>query len=124
MHKLLRGSFTVSVIFFTASVSLTPQEKSQTTRVPQFENDQVKVWRSIVVPNAPLSMHRHDHSRVIIPVVGGTMKIVQQSGASEVHQWDAGKAYWLTPDPPDKLHADVNAGTKPIEVMVVELKTK
>jgi hypothetical protein len=120
MHKLLR----VFAVFLTASVSLTPQEKNQTTRVPQFENDQVKVWKSIVIPNAPLSMHRHDHSRVIIPIVGGTMKIVQQSGASEIHRWDSGKAYWLTPDPPDKLHADVNAGTTPIEVMVVELKTK
>ena len=104
-----------------ASVPLTPQEQ-KTKRVPQFENERVKVWRSIVYPNEPLSMHRHDHARVIIPVVGGSMKIVQQGGASSTHQWDAGNAYWLTADPPNQLHADVNAGTKPIEVMVVELK--
>ena len=91
-------------------------------RVPQFENDEVKVWKTTVMPNAPLALHRHDHARVIIPVVGGTIKIVQESGASETHQWDAGKAYWLPADPPNQLHVDVDGGNKPIEVMVVELK--
>src|SRR5260370_27219208 len=51
-----------------------------------------------------------------------SMKIQQQSGASETHQRETGKAYWLTADPPNTLHADVNAGTKPIEVMIVELQ--
>ena len=118
MTKLL----TIAAILLMTGVGLMPQETAQTRRVPQFENDDVRVWRSIVTPNAPLSMHRHDHARVIIPIVGGTMKIVQESGASELHKWDVGKAYWLTADPSGKLHADVNAGDKPIEVMVVEMK--
>jgi hypothetical protein len=94
-----------------------------TQRIPQFENDQVKVWKSIVMPNAPLAMHRHEHPRVIIALAGGTMKIVEQSGATESHQWETGKAYWLPANAPGTLHSDVNAGDKPIEVMVVELKT-
>ncbi len=109
------------LILLVAAVSMTSQEP-KTKRVPQFDNEQVKVWRSIVYPNEPLTMHRHDHARVIIPIAGGTMKIVQQSGATASHQWEAGKAYWLTADPPNQLHADVNGGDKPIEVMVVELK--
>ncbi len=92
-----------------------------TKRIPQFENDQVKVWKSVVMPNAPLALHRHDHPRVIIALTGGTMKIVAQSGTTEVHQWDTGKAYWLPANAPGELHTDVNAGTAPIEVMVVEL---
>ncbi len=111
----------VPALLLTA-IALTPQQQPQTQRIPQFENDNVKVWRSVVVPNAPLTMHRHDHGRVIIPIVGGTMKIVTQGGASETHQWDTGNAYWLGPNAPNELHADVNAGAKPIEVMVVELK--
>jgi hypothetical protein len=59
---------------------------------------------------------------VIIPLRGGTMKIVEQSGASESHVWEAGKAYWLPANAPGTMHADVNAGNQPIEVMVVELK--
>jgi beta-alanine degradation protein BauB len=95
---------------------------AQTQRFPQFENENVKVWRSVVMPDAPLAMHRHDHPRVIIPLVGGTMKIVEQGGNSEQHVWEAGKAYWLPANPPGTMHADVNGGGKPIEVMVVELK--
>ena len=67
-------------------------------------------------------MHRHEHPRVIIPLVGGTMKIVESTGGSEEHHWETGKAYWLPTNPPNTTHADVNAGDKPIEVMVVELE--
>ena len=94
----------------------------QTKRVPQFENEDVKVWKSIVLPNQPLTMHRHDHPRVIIALNGGTMKIVDSTGKSEEHVWETGKAYWLPMNPPGTMHADVNAGDKPIEVMVVELE--
>src|SRR5579859_2867092 len=59
------------------------QAASQTGRTPQFENEDVKVWKSVVMPNAPLNMHHHDHPRVIIALRGGTMKIVQQNGTSE-----------------------------------------
>jgi beta-alanine degradation protein BauB len=93
-----------------------------TQRIVQFENDDVKVWKSIVVPHAPLTMHRHEHGRVIIALKGGAMKIVEQSGVSEAHVWETGKAYWLPPNAPGTMHADVNAGDQPIEVMVVELK--
>jgi len=96
--------------------------RSQTQRFPQFDNEDVKVWKSVVMPNAPLTMHRHDHPRVIIALSGGTMKIVDQQGKSEEHVWETGKAYWLPANPPGTMHADVNAGDKPIEVMVVELE--
>ena len=95
---------------------------NQTQRFPQFENEDVKVWKSVVMPNAPLTMHRHEHPRVIIALSGGTMKIVDQQGKSEEHVWETGKAYWLPTNPPNTMHADVNAGDKPIEVMVVELE--
>jgi beta-alanine degradation protein BauB len=93
-----------------------------TQRYPQFENDQVKVWRSVIMPNAPLPLHRHDHPRVIIALSGGTMNIVTQGAGTEVHKWETGKAYWLPANPPGQMHTDVNAGDKPIEVMVVELE--
>src|SRR5271156_5003 len=93
------------------ALALTPQQQVQTQRIPQFENDDVKVWRSVVVPNSPLIMHRHEHGRVIIPIVDGTMKIVTQDGGTETHGWDTGNAYWLPANPPNQLHADVNGGT-------------
>jgi beta-alanine degradation protein BauB len=75
-----------------------------TQRIVQFENDDVKVWKSIVVPHAPLTMHRHEHGRVIIALKGGAMKIVEQSGVSEAHVWETGKAYWLPPNAPGTMH--------------------
>ena len=37
----------------------TGTQPAGTQRLAQFENDDVKVWKSVVVPNAPLTMHRH-----------------------------------------------------------------
>src|SRR5260370_6351401 len=111
----------VSLLLLAGS-AVVSQQNNQTQRIPQFENDDVKVWKSIVLPNAPLAMHRHEHPRVIIALAGGTMKIVEQSGPTETHLWESGKAYWLPANPSGTLHADVNAGDKPIEVIVVELK--
>lgn len=121
----LRNRFVLvlAVLFLAAFAALYAQQAAtQTQRIPQFENEHVKVWKSVVIPNAPLAMHRHEHGRVIIALKGGTMKIVEQGGASEQHVWETGKAYWLPPNAPNTMHADVNAGDKPIEVMVVELK--
>lgn len=96
--------------------------QSGTRREPQFENAHVKVWKSIIMPKQPLTMHRHEHPRALIALKGGTLDIVQKSGASERVVWDSGKAYWLTEDKPGTTHADVNNGSEPIEVIVVELQ--
>jgi beta-alanine degradation protein BauB len=116
-------SFALLMLFGTIGI-VRSKQATQTQRIPQFENADVKVWKSVVMPNAPLTMHRHDHPRVIIARSGGTMKIVDQSGATEAHVWETGKAYWLPANPPDTMHADVNAGDQPIEVMVVELENE
>jgi quercetin dioxygenase-like cupin family protein len=117
----LRSSL-VAVIALTPIGTLTSQQAADTQRIPQFENDDVKVWRTVVMPNAPLTMHTHDHPRVIVALSGGTMKVVNEDGSSETHRWDTGKAYWLSLEEGKKRHADANQGDKPIEVMVVELK--
>ena len=97
-------------------------QSSQTGREPQFENAEVKVWKSLVLPNNPLPLHRHEHPRVIIALSGGTMKILEESGHSESHDWQTGHAYWLPANAPGTRHQDVNVGDQPIEVMVVELE--
>jgi hypothetical protein len=54
----LRG-MVICALLLAAFGTLTPQQTGQTQRIPQFENDDVKVWKSIVQPNAPLALHRH-----------------------------------------------------------------
>ena len=100
----------------------TPGQPAATVRIPQFENEHVKVWKSVVVPNGPLTLHRHEHGRTIVALVGGDLKIVKESGQTTVAHWETGKAYWLPPDPPGEMHKDINDTGKTIEVMVVEMK--
>ena len=112
MKRWIGLSFVVGVLL-GAGVMRSQQSATGTQRVVQFENDDVKVWKSIVVPHAPLTMHRHEHGRVIIALKGGTMKIVEQSGGSEAHVWEAGKAYWLPANAPGTMHADVCSNCHP-----------
>jgi quercetin dioxygenase-like cupin family protein len=101
---------------------LTSQQPNPPQRIPQFENGDVAVWKTTVMPHAPLQMHTHDHPRVIVALDGGTMKVVYEDGTSETHRWDTGKAYWLSSEEGKRRHADANQGDKPIQVMVIELK--
>ena len=72
----------------------------------------------------PVPQQRPYFPTGVVALAGGELKVVKESGASEVMKWETGKAYWLDADPPGELHADVNETGKPIEVMVVEMRTK
>lgn len=99
------------------------QPAAQTRREPQFENEQVSVWKSIILPNQPLALHRHDLGRTIVALKGGTLDVVDGSGKTMKQMtWESGKAYWLGPDPAGEQHGDMNRGTEPIEVIVVQMK--
>ena len=98
------------------------QTMTQTGREQLFENAEVKVWKSLVLPNNPLPLHRHEHPRVIVALKGGTMKVLEETGPSETHVWETGKAYWLPANAPGTRHQDVNMGSEAIEVVVVELQ--
>jgi beta-alanine degradation protein BauB len=120
---MFERAFIVSAILIAAFVAgFAAAQSAQTGRESQFENAEVKVWKSLVLPNNPLPLHRHEHPRVIIALHGGTMKILEESGQSELHDWQTGHAYWLPANAPGTRHQDVNVGDKPIEVMVVELE--
>lgn len=122
MNISLTRAALVAALGFILGGTLASQQAGQSQRIPQFENDDVKVWKTTVMPNAPLAMHTHDHPRVIVALSGGAIKVVNEDGTSESHQWDTGNAYWLPLAEGKKRHADANQGDKPIEVMVVELK--
>lgn len=96
---------------------------SQTHRVFQFENEHVRVWKTIIMPHQPLKMHRHDCARVVVGLKGGTLTKTEQTGETSELHFESGIAYWLTEDPPHTLHADVNESEEPIEVMIIEIKS-
>jgi beta-alanine degradation protein BauB len=99
------------------------QQAAQTRREPQFENEHVRVWKSIIVPNQPLTLHRHEHGRTIVALKGGTLDVVDgKNRTMKTMTWETGKAYWLGPDPSGEQHGDMNRGKEPVEVIVVEMK--
>lgn len=114
----------LSLLLAGLGVHAPSQTQAGTRRIAQLENESVRVWKSIIVPNQPLSMHRHDHGRVIVALQGGKLKVVKPAGEPQVMDWETGKAYWLGADPPNELHGDLNEGPGTIEVMVVEVKTR
>ena len=107
----------------TGAGAMWAQQQTATRREPQFENDHVRVWKSIILPNQPLALHRHDHGRTIVALKGGTLDVVDAKGDTiKKMTWEPGKAYWLDADPPAQTHADVNNTSSPIEVIVVEMR--
>src|SRR5687767_864542 len=109
--------------FVTGAGAMWAQQQTATRREPQFENEHMKVWKSIIMPKQPLTQHRHDHGRALIALTDGVLEVVDQDGKKiNTYNWERGKAYWLGVDPPNQTHADVNNTDKPIEVIVVELK--
>ena len=107
---------------FAAGVAV-GQQAATSRREPQFENSEVQVWKSIIQPGQPLSLHRHDHGRALISLNGGTLNVVDGSGkVLDVYKLEAGKAMWLDADKAGTQHADVNPGKSAVEVIVVQLK--
>jgi hypothetical protein len=118
--KILILMAVTAVVSISATLAV---QQQQSRREPQFENAQVKVWKSIIVPNQPLSLHRHEHGRALIALKGGKLKVVDEAGKTvDTYSWEDGKAYWLDKDPPGKLHGDLNEGPGTMEVIVVELQ--
>jgi hypothetical protein len=121
--KCVTAGIIAAVFAAGVGVGALQQQQAQTRREPQFENEQVSVWKSIILPNQPLALHRHDLGRTIVALKGGTLDVVDASGKTMKQMtWESGKAYWLGPDPAGEQHGDMNRGKEPIEVMVVQMK--
>ena len=121
--KWMMSAILAAIFSAGAGAGAVLQQASQTRREPQFENEHVRVWKSIVMPNQPLALHRHEHGRTIVALKGGTMDVVDAKGQTKTKMtWESGKAYWLGVDPAGEQHADLNRGKEPIEVIVVEMR--
>lgn len=122
--KLHRSAVVLSLISFVVGAgAMYAQQQAASRREPQFENDQVQAWKSIVMPNQPMSLHRHDHGRALVALTDGQLNIVDKDNKIlHAYHLKRGTAMWLDADPPGQMHADVNPNTKPLEVIVVQLK--
>ena len=121
LRQLLVLSLGLLVGFASGSLSAGGQEH-RTRRESQFENEHLKVWKTFIYPDQPLSKHRHENGRAIVAIRGGTLHVVTEEREEKAMHWESGKAYWLDADPPGDLHGDVNRGEDPMEVIVLEIQ--
>lgn len=115
----------IAMSFLGGAAAMWAQQRQQagTRREPQFDNEHVRAWKSIIMPNQPLAQHRHERGRALIALTDGQLTVVDAQGrVKTTYNWQKGNAYWLDADPPGETHADVNETSKPIEVIVVELR--
>ena len=100
------------------------QSSITTNRIPQFSNNAVNVWKTIIYPRAEhtLSMHRHAHDRVLVALTDGVLKIINNHGKIHYLRLKKDTAYFLKKDVPQETHTDENISMHPIKVMVIELK--
>ena len=124
MRSKVKAGVVLGVVFGAGiAVGALQQKPAGTRREPQFNNEHVEVWKSIILPNQPLALHRHDLGRTIVALKGGTLDVVDGNGKTmKTMTWETGKAYWLGADPPGEMHGDMNRGKEPIEVIVVQMK--
>ena len=121
--RLMMSGVVAAVFVAGVAVGALQQQATGTRREPQFENSNVRVWKSIIMPNQPLALHRHDFGRTIVALKGGTLDVVDKDGKTMKQMvWETGKAYWLDADPPNEQHGDLNRTKEPIEVIVVEMR--
>jgi len=114
MFRFLLVALSISSLLFA--------EEKKTHRVYLLENEKVKIWKTLIMPNQPLKMHRHECDRVIVGLKGGTLIKIEKTGETSKLVFENNKAYWLPKDPPNTYHADINESNEPIEVIVIELK--
>lgn len=119
MPKILSFFITCLMIqnIFAADIAVTK-------RIPQFSNDKVNVWETVIYPNThqKIPLHRHDFNRVLVALDNGTLKIINDQGKVHYLKLLKDKAYYLAKDVPNETHSDENISAHPIRVMVIELK--
>jgi hypothetical protein len=109
---------TLSILFYLGT------SFAKTERIPQFSNEKVNVWETIVYPGGEqkLAVHRHDSDRVLIALDDGILKITNNKNETHLFEFSKNKAYFLEKDPPNEMHTDINIADHPVRFMVIELK--
>lgn len=122
---IMRKYISLITTVFLIAMSVNAYANSEKTiRIPQFSNEEVSVWKTIIYPNKHrvLKMHRHEHNRILIALTSGTLKIINNKGKVDYLTLEKDHVYYLKKNIPGEFHLDENTGQYPIKVLVIELK--
>lgn len=121
-EKNIQKIFLSTILLCVSFTTLATDDK--TTRIPEFSNNEVNVWKTIIYPskNQILKMHRYEYNRVIVALDTGILKITNNQGKTHHLNLEKDHSYYLTKEVPGELHTDENISSHPIRVLVIELK--
>ncbi len=80
----------VTIGSFAAGMALA-HSSAQPHREIQFENREVRLWKSVLLPHVATPSHHHDHPRVILALNKSVVDIMHRGGDREAQQWRAGR---------------------------------
>jgi beta-alanine degradation protein BauB len=93
---------------------------SQADSVVSVDNDQVRVttW-TFAASGTAIGHHRHEFDYVVVPVTGGTFRVIDADGSERVMEQVAGSPYLGAAG----TEHDV-VSTSPVETVFVEIELK
>jgi uncharacterized RmlC-like cupin family protein len=85
----------------------------------KIDNQAVRVLNVVDQPHNPSALHRHELNRVMVYLTSGDLHVRYQDGRVDDQHWKAGQVAW---SPAGGLHISENVGTRPLNIIEVELK--
>ena len=88
----------------------------------QFENEQVCSAYLKIMPGEETEYHYDELSSVVIALTGGILTRLEADGSQTQVEFPTGQSVFVNAETPDKMHKTVNATSKTIELIIVQLK--
>ncbi|CEK09539.1 hypothetical protein [Legionella hackeliae] len=111
-------------LFLLLVSQLSFAETCETKRELIIENNETKVWKTTICPQQQLPFHTHDFARIVIPEEAGSLKVTYASGRETVINFEKQIPVFLSKAQGQESHQDLNTGTLPLHVTVIELRNK
>lgn len=108
----------------TASGNRVPELQINLPANHQTAESRVLIWKSSIPPHqsahSDLPLHRHNYSRVLVPLTEGTLTRKDLDGTITTYNLVKGKPLFLPADSAEGFHTDENEGQTMIEVNVIQ----
>lgn len=86
----------------------------------EFENEHVRVVRVRIPARGSIPQHEHATNRVSIALTAAKIQVTNADGSKVVAAFAAGEPRWGAPG----VHAEQNLNDTPIELVMIDLKSK
>lgn len=90
----------------------------------QIDNDYVTVGKATIQPHEEIGLHRDALPQIVVALKGGTITRLEADGRKTKVQFPTGKAVFRPTDPVGELHKSVNDSSEPVELIIIQIKSK